>query len=366
METSGPPRGARRQRGASLRPAAASAITASHQQVEEMLQASEAQFRSLVERTPQGILVHRDNQPLFANQACAALFGYATPEEVLRLPTVFSLMAPESHAQLRAYYGACRRGEFALTHYACQGLHRDGQRFWLDLQTTLVPWGPVPALLTTLIDGTIQQQSEAMRERLAAIVDSSDDAIIGKTLEGHITSWNRGAERLYGYTAAEVLGQPITLLIPPDLPDELPAILERLRRGEHIEHYETQRLRKDGTRIEVSLTISPIRDSTGRIIGASKIARDITDRKRADAALRQARDSLEQRVQERTADLEAANAALRREIAERRHAEEELYRLEREAQRVQHFVLLGRLAAGVAHEIRNPLGAIFLNDQPTG
>src|SRR5205809_4281572 len=133
-----------------------------------------------------------------------------------------------------------------------------------------------------------RRRAPGLREQLAAIVESSDDAIIGKTLDGRITSWNRGAERLYGYTAAEALGQSITLLIPPGLPDELPGILERLMRGERIEHYETQRVCKDGTHIEVSLTISPIRDSTGRIIGASKIARNITDRKRAEAAFQQA------------------------------------------------------------------------------
>jgi PAS domain S-box-containing protein len=147
----------------------------------------------------------------------------------------------------------------------------------------------------------VQQQAEAARAQLAAIVDSSDDAIIGQTLEGVITSWNQGAERLYGYTAAEVLGQPLALLIPPDSPDELPQLLARLQRGERIAQYETQRVRKDGTRLDVSLTISPIRDRTGRIVGASKIARDITARVQTEAALRELTATLDQRVQERTA-----------------------------------------------------------------
>src|SRR5262249_20964468 len=133
-------------------------------------------------------------------------------------------------------------------------------------------------------DITERKRGEETRERLAAIVDSSDDAIIGHTLEGIITSWNRGAEQLYGYSPEEVIGQPLTLLVPPDLSDDLPHLLERLQRGERIDHYETQRLHKDGNRLDVSLTISPIRDSTGRIVGASKIARDITARKQARAA----------------------------------------------------------------------------------
>src|ERR1041385_141599 len=115
--------------------------------------------------------------------------------------------------------------------------------------------------------------------RLAAIVESSDDAIVSKTLEGIITSWNKGAERIFGYAADEVIGKPVTILIPEDHPDEEPSILARLRRGERIEHYETVRVRKDGTEINISLTVSPIRGPDGRIIGASKIARDITDKK---------------------------------------------------------------------------------------
>jgi two-component system NtrC family sensor kinase len=130
-------------------------------------------------------------------------------------------------------------------------------------------------------DITARRQAESTREQLAAIVESSADAIIGKTLDGIIMSWNRSAERLYGYTAAEAIGQPITRLSPPDIADEIPRLLERLARGERIEQYETQRLRKDGTRVDVSLTISPIRDPAGQIIGASTIARDITERRRA-------------------------------------------------------------------------------------
>jgi PAS domain S-box-containing protein len=123
---------------------------------------------------------------------------------------------------------------------------------------------------------------------LAAIVASSDDAIIGKTLAGVITSWNAGAEQLYGYAADEVIGQPIALLIPPERPDELPAILARLRRGERIRHYETSRMRKDGQQLDVSLSISPIRDATDRVIGAASIGRNITERKRIEADLKAA------------------------------------------------------------------------------
>lgn len=127
-----------------------------------------------------------------------------------------------------------------------------------------------------------RQQVEAQSRLLAAIVESSDDAIISKDLNGVITSWNRGAERIFGYTADEIIGRPVTMLMPPDRQAEEPVILSRLRMGERIDHFETIRRRKDGTELHISLTISPVKDATGRIVGASKIARDITDRKRAE------------------------------------------------------------------------------------
>ena len=123
------------------------------------------------------------------------------------------------------------------------------------------------------------------------IVDASDDAIITKSLEGVISSWNNGAQRMFGFTAAEAIGQPITIIIPPELHEEEMQILRRLRTGERIEHYETWRVSKDGRRIDVSITISPIRDAEGRIIGAFKIGRDITARKRAEVALREKEES---------------------------------------------------------------------------
>jgi PAS domain S-box-containing protein len=127
---------------------------------------------------------------------------------------------------------------------------------------------------------------------LSAIISSADDAIITKTLDGIITSWNKGAERIFGYTAEEAIGKPVLMLIPPDHHNEEPAILAKLRRGERIEHYETVRVRKDGSLINISLTVSPIRGPEGQIIGASKVARDITDRKRAEDALRQSEQEL--------------------------------------------------------------------------
>lgn len=127
--------------------------------------------------------------------------------------------------------------------------------------------------------------AEVMRNRLAAIVESSDDAIISKTLDGIIVTWNRGAEKIFGYRAEEAIGKPITLLIPHDHENEEPAILDRLRRGERVDHYQTVRRRKDGRLIDISLTISPVRDASGVIVGASKIARDITHQKAIERAL---------------------------------------------------------------------------------
>ena len=132
------------------------------------------------------------------------------------------------------------------------------------------------------------QQPDIAPYWLAAVIESADDAIISKTLEGIITSWNKGAERIFGYTAEEVIGKPVVILMPPDHKDEEPAILARLRKGERIEHYETVRVRKDGQLINISLTVSPIRLSDGKIIGASKIARDITERKKAELRLQEA------------------------------------------------------------------------------
>jgi PAS domain S-box-containing protein len=163
----------------------------------------------------------------------------------------------------------------------------------------------------TVLRGRIERkQTEEKSNQLAAIVQSSDDAIIGKTLKGIVTSWNRGAEKIYGYTESEMIGKPISDLIPPEYENELPQIMIRIEREEYIEHYETVRRRKDGRIIDVSLTISPIYDFSRKIIGASTIARDVTERKQAEQEIRILNEELEQRVLQRTAQLNAANEEL--------------------------------------------------------
>jgi len=175
---------------------------------------------------------------------------------------------------------------------------------------------------------------------LAAIVDSSDDAIVSKTLEGIITSWNLGAERLFGYTASEAIGQHISFIIPVNRRDEETLIIERIKKGERLEHFDTVRVRKDQTLIDISLTVSPLRDGNGKIIGASKIARDITQRRQIERELRESEgryrtlaDALDTQVQFRTQELERRNSELRElsgrllesQDAERRHIARELH-----------------------------------------
>ena len=139
--------------------------------------------------------------------------------------------------------------------------------------------------------------------RLVAIVESSDDAIISKDLNGVITSWNKGSERLYGYTEKEALGRHVSIVIPKECEEELRGILENIRKGQAVEHFEALRQKKDGTKLDVSLTISPIKDSNGNITGASTIARDITERKKMDRLLQGYNENLEREVEDRTREL---------------------------------------------------------------
>ncbi|MBM3547090.1 MAG: PAS domain S-box protein [Alphaproteobacteria bacterium] len=150
-----------------------------------------------------------------------------------------------------------------------------------------------------------QRRAEQAQRRLSSIVESSDDAIISKDLNGVIVSWNRGAERLFGYSAAHIVGKHISILIPEDRQDEEPGIIERIRRGERVDHYETMRRRKDGTLLDISLTVSPIRDAGGKVIGASKIARDISQRRQAETTRQLLINELDHRVKNTLASVQA-------------------------------------------------------------
>jgi PAS domain S-box-containing protein len=201
---------------------------------------------------------------------------------------------------------------------------------------------------------------------LAAIVDSSDDAIIGKTLDTIIRSWNAGATRIFGWSAEEIVGKSVYTLIPPDRHDEEPLIIGRLSRGERVDHFETVRLRKDGSLVEISLSVSPIRDREGRIIGAAKIARDITEAKRLQRVerefteqLQELASELEQQVEEAQAlqeELEQTNAQLESSLAEteeaRRQAEQARGQAEKASAAKSEFL------ATMSHELRTPLNAI--------
>ncbi len=262
-------------------------------QAEEALRASEEHLRNVIDRlidfvgvmTPSGILVEANRHAL----EIASL----EPKDVLRKPledTYWWSYSPEVQADLRRAIECAARGE-EVRHDA---LIRTGEDRFMTFDFMIAPLiddnGKVTDLILSGIDITERKRAEEVRARLAAIVESSEDAIISKTLEGVIRSWNAGAERLFGYSHQEAVGQPITLIIPPERRDEERVILERLCRGERVEHFETVRVSKDGRRLDISLTISPICDDVGRVIGASKIARDIGEKKRNENALRESEE----------------------------------------------------------------------------
>ena len=163
---------------------------------------------------------------------------------------------------------------------------KDGRKIAVEFVSNVYQAGDQKVIQCNIRDITERKEAEQMTIRLAAIIESSDDAIIGKDLNGIINSWNRGAEKIFGYAAGEMVGTSILRLIPADRQDEENQILEKIRRGENVEHFETLRQTKDGRLIDVSVTASPIKDASGKVIGVSKVARDITERKRAEEELR--------------------------------------------------------------------------------
>jgi PAS domain S-box-containing protein len=270
---------------------------------------------ALLQSSAEAVLISdRDGRVVLANPRAEAMFGYGRgelagePVEAL-LPERFRT-AHEGHRA--GYFEAPRPRPMGLG-LDLWGRRRDGSEFPVEISLSSFATDGGAFVLSLISDVTERKRAEAALLRLAAVVESSDDAIFSMSTDGVILSWNPAAERIYGYTAAEVVGRSIEAIVPPARRREVEEILEGLRLGRRVSHYETERIRKDGRRIQVSLSASPMHDAAGRVLGSSVIVRDIT---------------------------------------RRRH-------LERAARQAEKLASLGTLSAGVAHELNNPISIII-------
>lgn len=257
----------------------------SRQQKLAFARANEARFRMLIEQAPTAISISRGNKTIYVNRKYLDIYGFKSLEEVADCP-VTDQWAPEFRPLIAQRIRQRARGEPIPNEYEGVGLRRDGSSFPVHVAVTSVELSDGKASLAFLTDITERKRAEASSSKLAAIVESTNDAIISKTLDGIIASWNQGAEKLFGYSAQEAVGRSMLMVFPPERVEEERDILQRIARGETVENFETERLTKDGQRLQVSVTISPIRNAEGVITGASKIARDITEQKRVEESLK--------------------------------------------------------------------------------
>jgi PAS domain S-box-containing protein len=283
-------------------------LTSARQHSEQSLRESEKRYRRLFDSNPLPMWVYDLETLRFLAVNKAAIQGYGYSQKEFLSMTIKDIRPAEDIPALLNVVGNISPG----LEVAGIWRHRkkDGTVIDVEITTHSLIFDERRAEIVLANDITERKRNEEMIVRLASIVESSEDAIFSKNLDGVITSWNQGAERLYGYSATEVMSCSVSMLMATDRKEELSLILGRLRRGESIEHFETTRLKKSGEQIDVSLTVSPIKNSSGAIIGASTIARGITERKRAEEQIRRLNETLEQRVAERTTQLLAANKEL--------------------------------------------------------
>ena len=307
--------------------------------VEEELRKSEEQLRYMFEQTSSGIAqMDLTGRFLKVNDGYCRIVG-RTSAELMKLRMQDITHAEDLPSNV-AKFVALAEGRSSNFVFEKRFIRPDGEHVWVNNHLSAIrnPQGEILCLAAAITDINERKRADEAHAMLVSLVESSDDAIISKDLNGIIRSWNAGAERIFGYTQQEAIGRPVTMLIPPAQSDEEHVIIERIRRGERVDHYETVRRRKDGSTVNISLTVSPIVDARGQIVGASKIARDITDRKR---------------VEEERRDLEKRERAMA--IATTVHE------MEADLARVARTLTIGELATSIAHEVNQPLAGIVTN-----
>jgi PAS domain S-box-containing protein len=258
----------------------------------------EERLRAILNTAVEGIITI-DHHGLIesVNPAVERIFNYSAAELIgANVSLLMPLPHRAHHDQYISSYLDTGRAQIIGIGREVAGRRKDGSVFPMDLSVSEVRFSGRVLFTGFIRDITERKEAEKTLQHYASLVESSDDAIIGKTLDGYVTSWNRGAEAIFGYTSAEMIGRHISVLIPDDRKGEEPAILEKIKRGQSVDHFETIRQCKDGRLIDISVTISPIRDAAGKVIGASKLARDITGRKQLERQILEVSDREQRRI----------------------------------------------------------------------